>query len=130
MSPSPCCQPKSADARFGMALSCIWACAAAPAAREAISAALQRKAVLDIASSSVTKFQSSVWQMPLYLAFFRLPFDCLCTITPLGARYPTARCRRGVEGDRTGIPEPAGVKVPLSAVRGYSRLAALRLAVG
>ncbi len=56
-----------------MALSCVWACAAAPTAREAISTALHRKAVLDIASSSVTKFKS-IWQMPICL-----PFECLCT---------------------------------------------------
>src|SRR5712671_3602709 len=72
MSPSPCCQPKSADARFGMALSCVWACAAAPTAREATSTALHRKAVLDIASSSITKFKSTVWQMPICLAFLCL----------------------------------------------------------
>src|SRR5712664_2360282 len=102
MRPSPCCQPKSADARFGMALSCVWACAAAPTAREAISTALHGKAVLDIASSSVTKFKSTVWQMPICLPFLCLPFECLCTTTPLPARYPLAQCRRGVEGDRMG----------------------------
>src|SRR5216684_7794443 len=117
MRPSPCCQPKSADDRFGMALSCVWACAAAPTAREAISTALHRNAVLDIASSSVTQFKSTVWQMQICLPFLCLPLERLSTTTPLPARFLLARCRRGVEGDRTGDSgafEHAGCGRPLS----------------
>src|SRR5258708_87118 len=95
-----------------MALSCVWACAAAPTAREAISTALHRKAVLDIASSSVTKFESTVWQMPICLRFLRLTFEALCTITPLPARYPHARCRRGVEAIGQETAEPLGIRAP------------------
>src|SRR5712675_1875114 len=102
MRPSPCCQPKSADARFGMALSCVWACAAAPTAREAISTALHRKAVLDIASSSVTKFESTSLadaDLPAVpLPTVRVPLYHHASPGTIPARAMPTRCR----GDRTG----------------------------
>ncbi len=92
-----------------MALSCVWACAAAPTAREAISTALHRKAVLDIASSSVTKFKSTVWQMPICL-----PFECLCTTTL--SRHDTRSLNADVVSRAIGweTAEPSSIGAPRS----------------
>src|SRR5258708_6114324 len=60
-------------------------------------------------------FRSSgvrVWQMPICLPFLCLPSECLCTITPLPARYPHARCRRGVEAIGQETAEPLGIRAP------------------
>src|SRR5215475_7096433 len=115
MSPSPCCQPKSADARFGMALSCVWACAAAPTAREAISTALHRKAVLDIASSSATKFESTVWQMPICLPGRRLSWEAAVLGGHVGAAlYDPGGVKKTFSHNQD--PEPTAI-IPILTLR-------------
>src|SRR5258708_6046097 len=101
MRPSPCCQPKSADARFGIALSCVWACAAAPTAREAISTAPHQSCFGHrfLLRYEVREYGLADADLPAVpLPTVRVPLYTM----PLPARHPLARCRRGVEGDRTG----------------------------
>jgi len=70
---------------------------------------LHRKAVLGIASSSVTKFKSTVWQMPICL-----PFECLCTTTL--SRHDTRSLNADAVSRAIGweTAEPSSIGAPRS----------------